>query len=46
MDVSWNQMLALTELRELLIAGCTALILAIIARVLCKLVLVLVLKFL
>jgi small-conductance mechanosensitive channel len=38
MDVSWNQMLALTELRVLLIAGCTALILAIIARVLCKLV--------
>lgn len=38
MDVSWNQMLALTELRELLIAGCTTLILAIIARVLCKLV--------
>lgn len=37
MDVSWNQMLALTELRVLLIAGCTVLILAIVARGLCKL---------
>ncbi|MBL4834036.1 MAG: mechanosensitive ion channel [Pseudomonas sp.] len=37
MDVSWNQIIALTELRVLLIAGCTALILAIFAKGLCKL---------
>lgn len=37
MDVSWNQITALTELRVLLIAGTTAVILAVLARVLCKL---------
>lgn len=38
MELDWNQLLALTELRVLLVAGCMALVLTLAARLLCKLI--------
>lgn len=37
MELNWSQLLALTELRVLFLAGCAVLVLAVVAQLLCKL---------